>query len=80
MKGYLDVLAAAKELYPECDEIIDIYVDDTISTFLILSFSNRNTIATAIKFLDDKTNHEIKVYQPAPTTTEGTQAAAPAAK
>ena len=75
MKGYLDVLAAAKELYPECDEIIDIYVDDTVSSFLVLSVSKRNTIATAIKFLDDKSKHDIKVYVPAPNETKDTAAA-----
>ena len=51
--GYTDILAAAKAVYPECDEVIDIYTETVDSTILfIFHVRTINVYATAIKWLD----------------------------
>jgi len=52
-KGYEEVLEAAKEAYPETDEIINIYVDKKASSyFLVYNTWGYNITCTAIKYVD----------------------------
>ena len=51
--GYTDILAAAKRIYPGCDDVIDIYTETVDSTILfIFHVRTINVYATAIKWLD----------------------------
>lgn len=51
--GYSDILNAAKSIYPDCDEVIDIYTETVDSTILFIFHTRTiNVRATAIKWLD----------------------------
>ena len=61
--GYWEILKEAQELYPECDEIIDIYVDEKVTSLGPLLFGKTTVTATAIQWLDDKSATEVKGYK-----------------
>ena len=61
--SYSDLLSKAKELYPDCDALIDVIQEDTISTLLfVIKIPKRTTTATAIQWLDDFSATEVKNY------------------
>ena len=52
-KGYADLLEAAIELYPETDDVINVYVDNTGSTILgVYNTFGKVLTGTAIKYVD----------------------------
>jgi len=48
--GYNALLAAAKVKYPDCDYVIDVMVDATITNYIIVSTSVYTLRGTAIKY------------------------------
>jgi len=48
--GFIDLLAAAKAKYPDCDYVIDVMVDVSVTNYLIIKIPTYKMRGTAIKY------------------------------